>query len=162
MTSTDPSQPLSVSQLGEIRRHHSDKFSFKCEGCRLLEQVDYLQTQLAASEAALRENDDVILAAMELADTIFVNQGGLFAGAARLMLQAPAQRLIDALSKSRRHSQIRAALGAAAQDGGEKPRSPYHFQSTCGVCGVEIGGDGDVCSRCASHPGAGGEGVSGE
>lgn len=32
-----------------------------------------------------------------------------------------------------------------------KPCSPYTFQSTCGVCGVVIGGDGDVCNRCATR-----------
>lgn len=32
------------------------------------------------------------------------------------------------------------------------PYQPYTFQSTCAICETVIGGDGDVCSRCAQRP----------
>jgi hypothetical protein len=41
---------------------------------------------------------------------------------------------------------------AVEDEAGESKPRLYLFQSTCGICGTEIGGDGDVCEPCATDP----------
>lgn len=41
-------------------------------------------------------------------------------------------------------------LDAVLNEIEEATYRPHTFIATCGLCHVEIGGDGDVCNRCAS------------
>jgi hypothetical protein len=62
-------------------------------------------------------------------------------------------RLCGADETHSRHQRADAPPAPAGKDeaGESKPRL-YLFQSTCGICGTEIGGDGDVCGPCATDP----------